>query len=81
VWTSTWDRADHNLWFDNAAGDREGSTGPGAVFGDPRYARYLSDTDCTNDDLEPMPGSPLIDAGNPAYHDADGSRSDIGHGG
>ena len=31
-----------------------------------------------NDDFTPLPGSPLIDAGDPSRTDLDGSRRDIG---
>jgi len=81
VTTADWDHANHNLWFENALGDTDAGTGPAAVFADPMYTDYLPDTDCSNDDLTPLPGSPLIDAGHPGYSDADGTRSDIGHGG
>ena len=72
---------DYNLWFDNAHGDIGGANvaGASAVFADPAYTAYVADGDCTNDDFTPLPTSPLVDAGNPAFLDDDGSPSDIGH--
>jgi MYXO-CTERM domain-containing protein len=46
---------------------------------DPRFVDYTPDGDCANDDLWLQPVvSPLIDAGDPAILDPDGSISDIG---
>jgi predicted outer membrane repeat protein len=48
------------------------------VFDDPLLAGVSDDDDCTNDRWWPLPGSPLLDAGDPALLDPDGGRSDIG---
>lgn len=45
---------------------------------DPGFVAYSRDGDCSNDDLTPAEGSPLIDAGDPDILDADGSVSDVG---
>ncbi len=45
---------------------------------DPAFIRFSDDADCTNDLLHLQPGSPLIDAGDPAILDPDGTTSDIG---
>jgi hypothetical protein len=64
----------------NAGGDVGGGArlGTGSVSGDPLLLRYTRDGDCGNDDLRTRPGSPLVDAGDPATTDPDGSRADIG---
>lgn len=46
--------------------------------GDPLLTRWTANDDCEDDDLRPLAESPLIDAGDPARQDPDGSRSDIG---
>ena len=50
----------------------------GTITADPQFTAYSNDGDCWNDALWPAVGSPLIDAGDPAVHDPDGSRADIG---
>lgn len=75
---------DHNLFWSNAGGDY-GAPLVAADFGantlwnaDPRFTSYVANADCY-DDLTTQPGSPAIDAGDPAYRDhRDGTRSDIG---
>ncbi len=72
---------DFNLWFTNTASDTGGALGPGdlggsAVFADPDLTDYSGD--CFNDDYGLEPGSPAIDAGDPAIQDADGTNSDVG---
>lgn len=69
----------YNLWWRNGA-HLTGPTAPDAL--DPTDIQLdpqLVDPDggCAAD-LRPTPDSPLIDAGDPALLDADGSRSDIG---
>jgi hypothetical protein len=49
----------------------------GNVSGDPEYLS-TSSPDGASWDLAPGPGSALVDAGDPAITDADGTRSDIG---
>jgi hypothetical protein len=59
----------------NAALDATNSAG----VADPLLVDWQRDGDCTNDALWPTPIlSPLLDAGDPALLDPDGSRSDIG---
>jgi hypothetical protein len=48
------------------------------VFDDPLLADVSDDGNCSNDLWWPLPGSPLLDAGDPALLDPDGGRSDIG---
>ena len=54
------------------------STQPGILQVDPQVTAWSNDGDPTNDDLTRLTGSPMIDAGNPALFDEDGSPSDIG---
>jgi MYXO-CTERM domain-containing protein len=54
------------------------NAGPGLVYADPMLTAFSDDGDCSNDDLTPLPGSPLVDAGDPSLLDDDGSISDIG---
>jgi hypothetical protein len=49
------------------------ASGPGNLVGDPGL------WDVANGDIHLRPGSPCIDAGDPALFDPDGSRSDIGY--
>ncbi|MBT9558108.1 MAG: right-handed parallel beta-helix repeat-containing protein [Myxococcales bacterium] len=44
----------------------------------PKFVSYIIDSVLSNDDLRLASGSALIDAGDPALDDDDGSRSDIG---
>lgn len=73
-----------NDWYGNFDADTGGFleasriTGDGNITRDPGFVRWSEDGDCTNDDLRPMTGSPLIDAGYPSMFDEDGSLSDIG---
>jgi hypothetical protein len=69
---SSWLEETYNLYW----GAEPEEAVPTAVVGDPAFRRY-DPGDCTSD-LRPAPGSPLIDAGDPAVLDGDGSRSDIG---
>ena len=75
---------DYLLFWSNAGGDLGGSLLPGdlgshTLWGtDPLFGSYVADADCS-DDLELLPGSPAIDAGDPGLTDhRDGSRADIG---
>ncbi|MEQ1568244.1 MAG: MopE-related protein [Myxococcota bacterium] len=71
---------DYSAFYDNADGDLPLLVGgTGNLFDDdPQLASYSADGDCTNDQVWPRAGSPLIDAGDPGYTDPDGTRSDIG---
>ncbi|MEZ4237441.1 MAG: putative metal-binding motif-containing protein [Myxococcota bacterium] len=47
--------------------------------GDPQLVSWTANSDCSDDQLWPTPVvSPLIDIGDPAILDPDGSRSDVG---
>lgn len=52
--------------------------GPETVLADPLLTDYAPGMACQAWDLTPLAGSPVIDAGDPALSDPDGSRSDIG---
>ena len=72
---------DYNAWWSNSA-DVAGSFAYGGsdVIGlDPLLGAVSLDGDCTNDDLSPGAGSPLIDASDPRLVDPDGTVADIGH--
>jgi len=68
---------DFNLWFLNSIGDANVATGGGALFTDPLLLNYVPG-DCGTGNLWPGPASPLIDNGDPAFMDPDGTPSDIG---
>jgi len=71
--------ADFTLWWDNAPLDRAGvPAAPGDLTADPELLDWRVDGDCVADVVWPAPGSPLVDAGDPALTDPDGSRSDVG---
>lgn len=72
--------SDHNGWFDNGTDLAGTSFGASEVFGDPLFAGWVDDGDCTNDDLTLLPGSPGIDAGDPAFPERDGTPGDLGAG-
>lgn len=66
---------DYNLYYENGTDVTGGSAGINSVFLlDPQ----LSDT--AAGDFTPLPGSPVMDAGEPSpeYNDLDGTRNDIG---
>jgi predicted outer membrane repeat protein len=70
-------------WYGNVDGNAGGyltldTTTSGHVSADPLLESYTDDGDCDNDSLALQVGSPLFDAGDPAYADPDGSRADIG---
>ncbi len=71
-----------NVAYSNFFGNTNDSVGAtfgnGNLFVDPELRQWSSDGDCTNDDLRPDWTSPLLDVGDPALRDPDGSRSDIG---
>lgn len=70
----------YNWFYDNAGDstrplDSTNITDGGA----PGIVSWTFDDNCTDDELWPAPiTSPLLDAGDPAIEDPDGSRSDIG---
>jgi hypothetical protein len=72
--------SDYNAYFRNDGGHSNQALGAGSLDNeDPLLTRYSADGDCTNDDLSPKAGSPLIDAGDPSLSlDLDGSTADIG---
>lgn len=71
---------DYDLYYRNDGGNvRNLALGAHTLTGvDPMIRRYTPNGDCTDDDLTPRAGSPLIDAGDPAIPDPDGTWADIG---
>jgi hypothetical protein len=67
----------YNAFFGNGT-DATTSLGPTDVTADPMLTGYTPGDGLCDDTLLPGLASPLIDAGDPASTDADGSRSDIG---
>lgn len=83
--TSTATSFNYNGFFDNASTNASGYVDDtdlgfftGTVLSDPELYAYSADGDCGNDILLLNGDSPLIDAGDPARLDPDGSISDIG---
>lgn len=73
----------HNAWYANVEGDAAGTLGnlaaaPGSLATDPALVDYSLDGDPDDDVLVLRRDSPLVDAGDPAILDPDGSVSDIG---
>ncbi|MCA9568658.1 MAG: hypothetical protein KC656_12485, partial [Myxococcales bacterium] len=67
----------YNAYFLNGADfPWDGGAGTGAVFADPLLRDRTRGCDPVS--MVPMPGSPLIDAGDPSHQDPDLSRADIG---
>ncbi|MCA9494672.1 MAG: hypothetical protein KC621_32310 [Myxococcales bacterium] len=76
-------RGDYNLFFRNDGGHLDNLTpaqlGPNTLWGVPPMVTSYTRNQICDDDLSPLPGSPLIDGGDPASPtDPDGSRADIG---
>jgi len=74
---------DYNNWWQNLPSDLAGALGPashgsGDRFDDPLFAAYSPDGDCYNDGFWLDASSLMIDHGDPAIDDPDGTRSDIG---
>ncbi|HHO52734.1 MAG TPA: hypothetical protein ENK18_18130 [Deltaproteobacteria bacterium] len=75
---------DYNYFYGNANDLDNVTNGANDLFaeapdGDPQLASWQPIGDCAGDDLHPVYGSPLIDAGDPGLFDPDGGRSDIGY--
>jgi len=71
----------YNAFFANSSGNANNigfDLGNHIQEVDPLLEAYSDDGDCSNDVLWPLPGSLLIDEGDPSLYDPDGSRSDIG---
>jgi predicted outer membrane repeat protein len=75
----------YNDFWDNLGDDASGyltdadlAGFAGNLFVDPELYDYTLDGNCDNDILIPAGGSPVINAGDPAILDGDGSVSDIG---
>lgn len=74
----------YNDLYANAGGDVAGELndailpGTGNLAVDPLFVHYSDDGDVSNDMLVLLEQSPLVDAGDPALSDIDGSVSDIG---
>ena len=73
----------YNDLFENADDAVAGALDPDALDGsnlalDPLLSAWSANGDCSDDALWPADGSPLVDAGDPALRDHDGSASDIG---
>jgi hypothetical protein len=74
---------DWNLFWSNAGGDlgaglSAADFGAATLWGvDPAFTSWVADGRC-GDDLTLLPGSPAIDAGDPAWPDPDGTARDIG---
>ncbi|MEQ1502143.1 MAG: putative metal-binding motif-containing protein [Myxococcota bacterium] len=69
-----------NWFFDNVTNSNAALPATNITTGgDPHLTLWTENSDCSDDLLYPEPlVSPLIDAGDPAIADLDGSRSDIG---
>ena len=73
----------YNDWYQNSGNNAAGSfafstSSNGNLTSQPQFLALTLDGDCDNDNLALDPSSALVDAGNPAVFDGDGSRSDIG---
>jgi hypothetical protein len=77
---SSWSFSD---WMDNSAQHTSGfssldTSADGNLSVDPGFVDYSLDGDCSNDLLTLLTTSALVDAGDPAILDADGTSSDMG---
>jgi MYXO-CTERM domain-containing protein len=70
--------AAYDAWWENPDGNTHGFAPTDAVLAAPGFVDYRGDGDATDDTFALWRSSALIDAGDPALSDADGSRSDIG---
>lgn len=65
----------YDWYFGNDTYDLDGAAGTGTVFGvDPELGPFLA----CNEEITPASNSGLVNAGDPAILDRDGSRSDVG---
>ncbi|MCA9568796.1 MAG: hypothetical protein KC656_13180, partial [Myxococcales bacterium] len=69
--------AAYNLYFANATADSSQALGATEAVADPLLLGHVVGS-CDVDQLRPYTNSPLVDQGDPALLDGDGSRSDIG---
>jgi hypothetical protein len=67
----------YNVWFANLDADASIALGATDRFVDPRFSAPVT-VDCDPAGLVPFTDSPLIDGGDPALLDTDGSTADIG---
>jgi uncharacterized protein YjdB len=75
----TFDVSYSDFWNNGGFAD---TPDPGTMNGNLAADPLFTDTsaaDASNWSLHPLPGSPLIDAGDPEVNDADGTRRDIGY--
>ncbi len=72
--------ADWSAWWRNTPADVDGAgaIGPHAVTADPRLVAFAPGGACAAQDFGRLPDSPLLDAGDPAEPDDDGSPPDLG---
>jgi hypothetical protein len=70
--------AQYSAFFDNALDAVPAPDGTNLTDIDPLLIRFSDDGDCGNDLLHLQPGSALVDAGDPATTDPDGTVADIG---
>jgi len=68
---------DYSLFWANADGDTNAPTQTNAVLADPLMVASPP-TVCDPAQVAPLAGSPLIDGGDPALSDVDGTQSDVG---
>ncbi|MEQ1503259.1 MAG: MopE-related protein [Myxococcota bacterium] len=68
----------YNLWFGNGSNQNGFSLGTGEITNSDPLLFDWSNNGVCDDIVVPDVGSPLIDRGNTALFDVDGSRSDIG---
>ncbi len=72
---------DRNTWWVNSPDDLSGAQstwGASNQVTDPQLQVLSLDGDCSNDLLWPSLGSPVVDRGDPALLDPDGTRADVG---
>ena len=70
--------AAYDAWWENTGGNAEGFSPSDEVAAAPGFVGYASDGDASDDSFALWRSSALVDAGDPALLDPDGSRSDIG---
>lgn len=70
--------AAYDAFWENPEGNTHGFAATDSISAAPGFVGYAADGDATDDSFALWRTSPLVDAGDPAVLDADGSRSDIG---